>query len=119
MILVGELSLWIALLMCAWSATLSFAGGHLRRADLVASGERGLYAGFGFVALAAAGLWTALLTSDFSLRYVASFTSANLPVVYKISAFWVGRPGRCSSGASSSPATRRSPPGPIGDGAAR
>jgi len=93
MILVGELSLWIALLMCAWSATLSFAGGHLRRADLIASGERGLYAGFGFVALAAAGLWTALLTSDFSLRYVASFTSANLPVIYKISAFWGGQAG--------------------------
>lgn len=93
MILVGELSLWIALLMCAWSATLSFAGGHLRRADLVASGERGLYAGFGFVVLASLGLWTAILTSDFSLRYVASFTSANLPFVYKISAFWGGQAG--------------------------
>ena len=93
MILVGELSLWIALLMCAWSVTLSFAGGHLRRSDLVASGERGLYAGFGFVALASIGLWTAILTSDFSLRYVASFTSANLPLVYKISAFWGGQAG--------------------------
>ena len=41
MILVGELSLWIALLMCAWAVTLSFAGGSLRRGDLVASGERG------------------------------------------------------------------------------
>jgi len=93
MILVGELSLWIALLMCAWSATLSFAGGRLRRTDLILSGERGLYAGFGFVVLASAGLWTALLTSDFSLRYVASFTSANLPVIYKISAFWGGQAG--------------------------
>jgi len=93
MVLVGELSLWIALLMCAWSVTTSFAGGHLRRADLVASGERGLYAGVGFIGLASIGLWTALLTSDFSLRYVASFTSANLPVVYKISAFWGGQAG--------------------------
>ncbi|MFM2139937.1 MAG: cytochrome c-type biosis protein CcmF [Gemmatimonadota bacterium] len=93
MILVGELSLWIALLMCAWSATLSFAGGRLRRTDLIHSGERGLYAGFGFVVLASAGLWTALLTSDFSVRYVASFTSANLPTIYKISAFWGGQAG--------------------------
>ncbi len=93
MILVGELSLWIALLMCAWAVTLSFAGGHLRRGDLVASGERGLYAAFGFIVVAALGLWTALITSDFSLRYVASFTSANLPVVYKFSAFWGGQAG--------------------------
>ncbi|MCE9600621.1 MAG: heme lyase CcmF/NrfE family subunit [Gemmatimonadetes bacterium] len=93
MILVGELPLWIALLMCAWSVTLSYAGGAMRRADLIASGERGLYAGFGFIVLASAGLWTALITSDFSLRYVASFTSANLPFVYRISAFWGGQAG--------------------------
>ena len=93
MILVGELSLWIALLMCVWSVTLSFAGGAMRRTDLIASGERGLYAGFGFIVLASAGLWTALITSDFSLRYVASFTSANLPFVYKVSAFWGGQAG--------------------------
>jgi cytochrome c-type biogenesis protein CcmF len=93
LILVGELSLWIALLMCAWAATLSFAGGCLRRADLVASGERGVHAALMFVALASLGLWAALLTSDFSLRYVASFTSANLPIVYKFSAFWGGSAG--------------------------
>src|SRR6185503_6784211 len=34
-ILVGELSLWVALLMAAWAATVSFAGGALARRDLV------------------------------------------------------------------------------------
>jgi cytochrome c-type biogenesis protein CcmF len=92
-ILVGELSLWIALLMGVWAVTVSFAGGWTRRDDLIVSGERGLYAAAGFVVLAALGLWTALLNSDFSLRYVASYTSANLPVVYKFSAFWGGQAG--------------------------
>ena len=93
MILVGELSLWLALLMGVWAVALSFAGGWLRRDDLIISGERGLYATTGFVFLASAGLWTALLTSDFSVRYVASYTSENLPIVYKISAFWGGQAG--------------------------
>jgi cytochrome c-type biogenesis protein CcmF len=93
MILIGELALWIALLMCAWAATTSFAGGALRRADLIASGERGIYAAFGFVVVASLGLWTALLTSDFSLRYVWSYTSANLPSIFKFSAFWGGQAG--------------------------
>ena len=93
MILVGELALWIALLMCAWSATVSFAGAKLQRGDLVVSGERGLYAAFGFIVVASLGLWTALITSDFSLRYVWSFTSANLPSVYKFAAFWGGQAG--------------------------
>lgn len=93
MILLGELSLWVALLMAAWSASVSIAGGAMRRADLVASGERAIYASFGFIVLASAGLLTALLTHDFSLAYVASHTSANLPTVYTISAFWGGQAG--------------------------
>ncbi len=93
MILVGELSLWVALLMAAWAATVSFAGGQMRRADLIESGERAIYATLAMVVLASLGLWTALLTHDFSIRYVASFTNANLPKVYTITAFWGGQSG--------------------------
>ena len=93
MILIGELSLWVALLMAVWSATVSFAGGSLRNADLVLSGERAIYATFGMVVLASIGLWAAIFTSDFSIKYVASFTSANLPLVYKFTAFWAGQAG--------------------------
>jgi len=93
MILVGELALWVALLMAAWCATVSFAGGKLARADLVASGERAAYATGALVLTASIGLWTAILTHDFSLKYVASFTSSNLPTVYLIAAFWGGQAG--------------------------
>src|SRR5690349_6076777 len=93
MILVGELSLWVALLMAAWSATVSFAGGQLRRADLIESGVRLMYAALAMVVLPSLGIWTALITHDFSIKYVASFTSANLPTVYTITAFWGGQSG--------------------------
>ena len=93
MILIGELSLWVALLMAAWSMTVSYAGGALRRDDLTASGVRGLYATFAMVVLASVGLWTALLTRDFSLEYVASHISANMPDVYIFTAFWSGQAG--------------------------
>lgn len=93
MILVGELSLWIALLMAAWTSTVSFAGGLQGRLDLVKSGERAMYATFAFVLLASIGLWTALFTHDFSIKFVASFTSANLPKVYLFTAFWAGQEG--------------------------
>ncbi|NUQ94380.1 MAG: heme lyase CcmF/NrfE family subunit [Gemmatimonadaceae bacterium] len=93
MILIGELSLWVAVVMAAWTATVSFAGGKLRRADLIASGERGLYASFALVLLASIGLWTALLSHDFSLEYVASNTSRNMPAIYVFAAFWGGQAG--------------------------
>ncbi len=93
MTLVGELALWVALLMSVWGATVSFAGGQLQRSDLIRSGERAVMMIAALIALASAGLWVALLRSDFSLKYVASFTSANLPTAYKISAFWGGQAG--------------------------
>src|SRR5438105_1075243 len=93
MILIGELSIWVALLMAAWACAVSYAGGATRRADLVASGERAMYATTAFVVLASIGLWTAIMTSDFSFKYVASFTSSNLPIVYKFTAFWGGQAG--------------------------
>jgi cytochrome c-type biogenesis protein CcmF len=92
-IVVGELSLWVGLLMAAWATTVSFAGVTLRRDDLVSSGRRGLYATFAMVLLASVGLWTALLSRDFSLEYVAGHISANLPNVYAFTAFWSGPAG--------------------------
>jgi cytochrome c biogenesis factor len=92
-IVIGELSLWVAFLLTAWAAAISFAGGTLERHDLIESGERAIYATFGMIVLAAAGLWTSLFTHDFSLAYVASLTSANLPRIYIFSAFWAGGAG--------------------------
>ena len=93
MILVGELSLWVALVMAAWTTTVSFSGARLRRSDLIASGERGIYTTFALVLLASIGLWTALLTHDFSFKFVASTTSRNMPAVYVFAAFWGGQAG--------------------------
>ncbi len=91
--LIGELSLWVGLLMAAWSTTVSFAGGALHRDDLVDSGVRGLYATFAMIVLASIGLWTALLTRDFSVAYVATHISANMPNLYVFTAFWSGQQG--------------------------
>src|SRR2546423_1354118 len=79
--------------MAAWATTVSFAGGALRRDDLIASGRRAIYATFAMVLTASAGLWTALLTRDFSLEYVAGHISANMPNVYVFTAFWSGQAG--------------------------
>ncbi len=79
--------------MAVWTATVAFAGGSLKRQDLVASAERGTYATFAMVVLASLGLWTAIFTHDFSFKYVASFTSANLPKAYLFTAFWGGQAG--------------------------
>jgi cytochrome c-type biogenesis protein CcmF len=92
-ILIGELALWVALLMSAWTMIVSFAGGSSGREDLIVSGYRAMYATFAMTLLASIGLWMALLTHDFSLSYVASKTSSNMPTIYIFTAFWSGQEG--------------------------
>lgn len=38
-------------------------------------------------------LWFLIFTDDFSVQYVASYSSTTLPPLYKISAFWAGQQG--------------------------
>lgn len=90
----GELSLWIALLMAGWCATLAVQGALLHRRSLTGSGARGLYAALVFLALAAAGLTAAFIGDDFSVRYVALHSSANVEPYYKGCAFWAAGPGQ-------------------------
>ena len=93
MILIGELSLWIALLMAAWGTTVSVAGGTTRRADLSASARRAVYVAAAALLLANAGVIAALLSRDFSFAYVARHTSLDLSRAYVVSALWSGTAG--------------------------
>jgi cytochrome c biogenesis factor len=89
----GELSLWIALLMAAWCTTLAVQGALMNRVSLTKSGARGLCAALFFTTLSAVGLGTAFLGDDYSLRYVAMHSSSNVEPFYKICAFWSGGGG--------------------------
>ena len=45
------------------------------------------------VTIAVVVLWIALLRSDFSLEYVAAYSSTTLPTVYKVTSLWGGQQG--------------------------
>lgn len=67
----------------------------LRRGDsvLLTAAHRSVIAWAGFIALASGALLFALVSRDFSIRFVAETTNRNLPLVYTISAFWGGHAG--------------------------
>ena len=90
---VGEFSLWIALLAAAWGAVLSVAGGVRHRRDLAAAGALGVHVASAALLLSSAALATALWQSDFELRYVATFSAANVSDAYRLSALWAGPAG--------------------------
>jgi cytochrome c biogenesis factor len=92
-ITIGEVSLWIALLLSAWAAVVSFFGERRERLDLLESGKRAVCVTALLVLVSSAALWNALFSHDLSLAAVASHTTRNLPGVYLFSAFWEGRAG--------------------------
>ncbi|HEX9580753.1 MAG TPA: heme lyase CcmF/NrfE family subunit [Gemmatimonadales bacterium] len=93
MTILGQISLWLALLIGAWGVVTGLYGPARRRPDLIQSARRSAYALAGVLTIAAASLVAALLRRDFNVEYVASYTSRSLPAVYTISAFYGGQAG--------------------------
>ncbi|HVN84913.1 MAG TPA: heme lyase CcmF/NrfE family subunit [Candidatus Binatia bacterium] len=90
---VGALALTIGLVCAAYSVAMSLAGGFLRRRDWVASAEHAAYATWGLTLIAVAWLLNALVSHDFNMEYVASYSSTTLPWNYTVTALWGGQQG--------------------------
>jgi len=91
--LAGAGSLWLALVAAIVSAAAFGAGAVLRRDRLALGGAWAACTAFVCLAFASIAFVRALLVSDFSLRYVATHTTLNLPAYYKYAAFWAGHAG--------------------------
>jgi cytochrome c-type biogenesis protein CcmF len=93
MTLLGQFALWTALLVGGWAAVVGFSGRWHGRPELALTVTRAVYALWGVLLVAAACLWQGLITHDFNIEYVSSYTSRNLPSYYIVSAFWAGQKG--------------------------
>jgi cytochrome c-type biogenesis protein CcmF len=91
--LIGQLALALALVLAAYSIIANVIGARASIPALTSSARHALWAMCAMVTVAVGALWTSLLHSDFSLEYVASYTSFSLPTVYKITALWGGQQG--------------------------
>jgi len=90
---VGRLAICLALLFAAYAVGAAVVGARRRSAAVVRSAEHAAYAAFALVAVATAVLLHALLTHDFSLEYVAAYSSSTLPTRYTVAALWGGQQG--------------------------
>ncbi len=91
--LIGQLALALALILAFYSIIANVLGARRSIPALVASARHAVWATCAMVTIAVLALWTSLLKSDFSLEYVASYTSSTLPTVYKMTALWGGQQG--------------------------
>ncbi len=91
----GNWLLWFAGLTTAYSLFILIIGIQRGRdgAALIASGYNAMLAAGALLTLAAGLLFYNLATSNFRVEYVAHYTSRELPLFYKLSAFWGGQQG--------------------------
>src|SRR5437667_158454 len=93
MTLLGHLSLWLAFLVGLWGAITGFVGGAQGRADLQQVARQATFALVGARIVAVVSLELAIFRHEFSLEYVAAYTSRNLPTFYLWSALYAGQKG--------------------------
>ncbi len=91
--LLGTIALYAAMFTSIIALALNVAAGRSGSKRLISSGRFASFASSGFVFTASAILLHALLTHDFSIQYVASFSDKSMPLFYLMGAFWGGQAG--------------------------
>ena len=90
---IGRAAILVAFLLAVYGVGAGIVAGFTRRADILASARRTVYVCFALIVAAAASLIYALVTKDYSLRFVALYTSNDSPVNYSVTSFWAGNAG--------------------------
>ncbi|MBI4728849.1 MAG: heme lyase CcmF/NrfE family subunit [Acidobacteria bacterium] len=93
MIELGRFAILLALGSAVWAAAAGLYGARTRREDAIRSAEDAVRAAAITLTIAAVILFRAFLTRDFSVAYVANYSSRGLSVFYTLGAFWAGQPG--------------------------
>ena len=93
MVQIGNLAVLLALAASVYAAVAGVVGARARRRDLVASAEHAAHGATGMVVIATVVMLDALVNNDFSIKYVASYTSTTLPLRYRMAALWGGMEG--------------------------
>ncbi len=90
---IGYVALVLALIAAVYSAIAFVFGVRGKHQALINSARNSLLAVCGLVSISVAALLYALVTHDFQIEYVASYTSRDLSLTYLLSSLWAGNDG--------------------------
>lgn len=89
----GNIALLLTLAVGLYAVAVGFAGAIRGRELATRSAEGALQAAAVTTTVAGASLLVALFQKDFSIEYVAQYTSLDLSMFYTLAAFWAGQSG--------------------------
>lgn len=85
---IGYSSVLLALALAVWGIVAPALGARTGREVFFASARGAILGQFAFVTLASLALIYALVTTDFSIRYVATNTTRATPIYYRVTGLW-------------------------------
>lgn len=91
--LIGNLTIYLGLVISIYSLIIFIVGIKRQDQRLINSGKGGVLAVFILATIAILLLLYLLGTSQFQFKYVATYTSSDLPLIYKLVALWAGNAG--------------------------
>ncbi len=89
----GTISLMAALAVCVYGSVIPHFGVKTNNWNLIRSAQNASILSFFLISVASYVLIYSLVTSDFSIFYVWSHSSTDMPLIYKITSFWGGLEG--------------------------
>jgi cytochrome c-type biogenesis protein CcmF len=89
----GNVALVLALAASIFSIAAFIFGLRSGRRQLIDVAKKGVLAAAAFFSISVIGLLVALITHDFQIEYVYSYSSSGLSLPYLISALWAGNAG--------------------------
>ena len=89
----GTIALMIALAACLYGTVVPHLGVRTNNWNLIRSAQNASITSFFLIALASGVLIHALVVSDFSIFYVWRNSSVDMPMFFKVTAFWGGLEG--------------------------
>ena len=89
----GTIALMIALAACLYGTVVPHLGVRTNNWNLIRSAQNASIISFFLISLASGVLIHALVVSDFSIFYVWRNSSADMPMFFKVTAFWGGLEG--------------------------
>lgn len=87
-VLIGQMTLWLALLLAAVALIAALAAAFRRDGLSWTAARDSLMASSAMALASTATLLAALIQNDFSLAYVAANSEIQMPLVYRVSALW-------------------------------
>ncbi|MGH2811346.1 MAG: heme lyase CcmF/NrfE family subunit [Actinomycetota bacterium] len=89
----GRFIIYAAAAASVWACASSIAGWRRRDQRLADSARRAIYSATGLLGVAAVVLVGAMFAHDFSIEYVANYTSRSTPPLFTFTALWAGMEG--------------------------